>query len=90
MTEARQLRAGEEKERTMAVATCIKCESHSFELALLTPIGVSKKLTLVQCAQCGAAVGALDPATGPQIETLQRQIAAIDDKLNRIATALQE
>jgi len=59
----------------MAVSTCIKCESHSFKLALFTPIGVSNKLTLVQCAQCGAAVGALDPATEPQIETLQRQIA---------------
>ena len=74
----------------MAVSTCMKCESHSFELALFTPIGVNRKFTLVQCAQCGTAVGVLDPATGPQIEALQRQIGAIDDKLSRIATALQE
>jgi len=74
----------------MAVSTCIKCESHSFELALFTPVGTNKKLTLAQCAQCGAPVGVLDLATGPQIETLQRQIAAIDNKLNRIATVLQE
>ena len=74
----------------MAVSTCIKCESHSFELALFTPVGANKKLTLVQCAQCGAPVGILDPTNGPQIEALQRQVAAIDDKLNRIATALQE
>ncbi len=74
----------------MAVSTCIKCNGHGFELALFTPIGESRKLTLVQCAQCGTPVGALDPVTGPQIETLKNQVAAIDERLNRIATALQE
>jgi len=74
----------------MTVSTCTKCAGHSFELALFTPIGTSKKLSLVQCSQCGAPVGVLEPATGAQFETLQRQIAAIDEKLNRIATALQE
>jgi len=74
----------------MAVSTCIKCASHSFELALFTPIGGSTKLTLVQCSQCGTPVGVLDPATGSQIEALKTQIAAIDARLNRIATALQE
>ena len=48
----------------MTVSTCIKCAGHSFELALFTPIGTSKKLSLVQCAQCGTPVGVLDPATG--------------------------
>jgi hypothetical protein len=33
----------------MAVATCIKCGGHSFELALFTPLGESHKLTMVQC-----------------------------------------
>jgi hypothetical protein len=74
----------------MAISTCIKCSGHSFELALLTPIGESKKLALVQCAQCGTPVGALDPATGPQIEALKNQVTAIDERLNRIAKALQE
>ena len=74
----------------MAVSTCIKCSSHSFELALFTPLGESKKLTLVQCAQCGTPVGVLDPATGPQIEALKNQVADIDERLNRIAKALQE
>jgi hypothetical protein len=74
----------------MAVSTCFKCAGHSFELTLLTPIGESKKLTLVQCSQCGTPVGALDPATGPQIEALKNQIADIDERLNRIAKALQD
>jgi hypothetical protein len=39
---------------------------------------------------CGTAVGALDPSTGPQIEALRSQVAAIDEKLGRIAAALQE
>jgi hypothetical protein len=74
----------------MAVSTCVKCSGHSFELALFTPIGESRKLTIVQCAQCGTPVGVLDPTTGPQIEALKSQVAAIDERLNRIATALQE
>ena len=74
----------------MSVSTCIKCSGHSFELALFTPIGESKKLTIVQCSGCGTPIGVMDPATGPQIEALKNQIAAIDERLNRIAKALQE
>jgi len=74
----------------MAVSTCSKCSGHSFELALFTPLGAAQKLALVQCAGCGTPVGVMDPATGPQIAALKNQIAAIDDRLNRIATALQD
>jgi hypothetical protein len=74
----------------MAVSTCMKCAGHSFELALITPIGESRKLTMVQCSACGAPVGVLDPATGLQIEALKNQVADIDERLNRIAKALQE
>jgi hypothetical protein len=74
----------------MAVSACVKCASHGFELALFTPIGESKRLTLVQCSQCGTPVGVIDPTTGPLIEALRKQIADIDERLNRIATALQE
>jgi len=74
----------------MAVSTCVKCAGHGFELVLFTPIGESRKFTIVQCSQCGTPVGVLDPAAGPQIEALKNQIAAIDERLNRIAKALTE
>ena len=74
----------------MAVSTCAKCGGHSFELAPLTPIGTTRKLSLVQCAQCGTVVGMLEPANAAQAETLQKYVAAIDEKLSRIATALQQ
>ncbi|HEY0282709.1 MAG TPA: hypothetical protein VGC27_08805 [Rhizomicrobium sp.] len=74
----------------MAVSTCIKCSGHGFELALFTPIGESKKLTIVQCSSCGTPIGVVDPATSPQIEVLKNHVAAIDERLNRIAQALQE
>jgi hypothetical protein len=74
----------------MATSTCGKCGGHSFELMLFTPVGDSRKLTLVQCSACGTAIGALDPSTGPQIEALKGHVAAIDQKLARIAEALQE
>jgi hypothetical protein len=41
------------------------------------------------CNVPSTPVGALDPASGAQIETLKNQIAAIDERLNRIAMALQ-
>ncbi|CCE11301.1 conserved hypothetical protein [Bradyrhizobium sp. STM 3843] len=74
----------------MATTTCMKCGGHAFELTLLTPLGENRKLTLVQCAGCGTPVGALDPMIGPQIEALRREVAAIEERLNRIARALQE
>ena len=74
----------------MAISTCTKCGGHSFELTLLTPLGESRKLTLVQCSGCGTPVGVVDPTTGPQIEALKNQIAAIDMTLSRIAQALQD
>ena len=74
----------------MAISTCNKCSGHSFELALVTPLGESIKLTLVQCSQCGTPVGTLDPVMGSRIEALSQQVAAIDERLNRIAKALQD
>ena len=74
----------------MAVSTCNKCGAHSFELARFTPIGESRKLTLVQCSACGVVVGALDPSIGPQIEALKAQVTAIDQGLARIAGALHQ
>jgi hypothetical protein len=81
---------GGKGEAEMAVSTCIKCNGLSFELALFTPLGDSRKLTIVQCSACGAPVGVMDPAMGPQIEVLKNLIAAIDDRPNRIAKALQD
>ena len=74
----------------MAASTCGKCGGHSFERALLTPIGEDRKLTVVQCANCGTVIGALDPASSALIEGLQKQIAAIDAGLVRIVKALSE
>jgi hypothetical protein len=76
--------------RKMAVSTCAKCNGHSFELALFTPVGESKKLTIVQCSSCGTPVGVIDPATGAEIEALKQRIADIHERLNRIAKALQD
>jgi hypothetical protein len=61
----------------MAVSTCLKCAGHSFELAPFTPLGVSLKLTMVQCSGCGTPIAVLDPATNLQIDSIKNQIAAI-------------
>jgi hypothetical protein len=74
----------------MAASTCIKCDGHSFELALLTPLGESHKLRMVQCATCGTPVGVIDTAARAAIEALQGKVAAIDEGLTRIAKALND
>ena len=74
----------------MAVSTCIKCESHSFELALFTPLGERDKLTMVQCATCGTPVGVIDVASRTAIQALQSKVAAIDEGLTRIARELND
>jgi transcription elongation factor Elf1 len=74
----------------MAVSTCVKCGGHSLELVPFTPLGAGSKLTIVQCSGCGAAIGALDPAAVLQIDALKDHVAAIYERLNRIAKALQD
>jgi hypothetical protein len=74
----------------MAVSTCVKCSGHSFEVVLFTPIGGNRKLSIVQCSSCGTPIGMMDSATELQIEALKVQVAAIDDRLSRIAKALQD
>ena len=74
----------------MATSTCAKFGGHSFERALLTPIGEDRKLAIVQCAKCGTVIGALDPTSNTLIEGLQKQIAAINVGLVRIAKTLSE
>jgi len=85
-----EVKLGRKWKSKMAVATCLKCAGHSFELVPFTPLGASHKLVMVQCSSCGAPIGILDPATTPQIDALKNQIAAIDERLNRIAKALQD
>ena len=71
----------------MAISICAKCEGHVFERGLITPRGETRAVAVLQCANCGAVVGTLE--TEAAIESLQKQIAAIDAGLVRIVKALQ-
>jgi hypothetical protein len=72
----------------MAMTTCLKCSGHSFEIVPFNPIGTQQKLSFVQCADCGTAVGVIDPTLCAAISAVRNQVAAIDDGLRRIANAL--
>jgi hypothetical protein len=71
----------------MAISTCPKCDSHAFERGLITPLGESRAVAVLQCANCGAVVGTLEAEAA--LESLRKQIAAIDAGLVRIVKALQ-
>jgi hypothetical protein len=44
----------------MAMSSCPKCGGHIFELEERAPSGSNFKPQFVQCASCGAVVGAMD------------------------------
>jgi uncharacterized Zn finger protein len=44
----------------MAQSSCPKCGRTSFEVAETMPLNVDYKLLFVQCASCGAVIGAVD------------------------------
>ena len=44
----------------MAISTCPKCDSHSFEMVENSPRDSRFKIMFVQCALCGAVVVTAD------------------------------
>jgi len=72
----------------MAISTCAKCEGHTFERGLVTPLGQQRAISVLQCAGCGTVIGTLDGLLA--LERLQAQVAEIDVGLVRIAQALSE
>lgn len=44
----------------MALSTCVKCGSHSFEAVMQEPKGANFKMQFIQCASCGGVVGVMD------------------------------
>ena len=43
----------------MALSSCTKCNSHSFELIENSPLNSDFKVWFVQCSSCGCVVGVL-------------------------------
>jgi len=72
----------------MAVSTCGKCGGERFELADAELPGGAARFMLVQCSDCGVAIGVFDPDGRDQVEGLRRQIASIDLRLMQIAKVL--
>jgi len=71
----------------MAATTCPKCGEHTFELALVSPIGSGQKFEVIQCSACGVPIPVLE---NRKYEVLSAKVSAIDDGLKRIARALTE
>jgi hypothetical protein len=74
----------------MAISACGKCGGQQFELANAELPGAGSKFKLVQCSNCGVAIGVIDLDARDQIEGLRRQIASIDSRLMQIAKVLAD
>ena len=72
----------------MAVSTCGKCGGQRFELADAELPGAAARFKLLQCSDCGVAIGVIEPDGRDQIEGLRREIASIDLRLMQIAKVL--
>lgn len=66
----------------MALSSCPKCDSHSFEMKVVEPRDSNYKLNFVQCASCGAVAGVLD------YFNVGARLAKQDEALKKIARAL--
>ena len=44
----------------MAMSTCVKCGSHSFEMRENEPRDSNYKIMFIQCTSCGSVVGVMD------------------------------
>jgi hypothetical protein len=59
----------------MAVSTCPKCDSTSFEAKEHSPHGSNFKYQFIQCASCGAVVGVMDYFNiGGMLQTLATKL----------------
>ena len=64
------------------VSKCPKCDSMLFEVQENAPSQSNYRLLFVQCAMCGAVVGAMDYMNiGSLLEMQNEAIKAIADKL---------
>ena len=84
---ATQAQARSVERASMAISTCQKCESHSFERGIISPLR-ERPVPILQCASRGAVVGTLDSEQA--IDDPQNRIAGIDAGLMRVVKAIQE
>ncbi len=73
----------------MAKSKCSHCNNMSFEVVESAPIGSSYKINIVQCAMCGAVVGAMDYwATGSLVKeqeaVLKNHTVFLQDISNKV------
>lgn len=71
----------------MATSRCSRCEGTVFETATYTPKGSALDLTFVQCASCGAVVGAFrGPDIGAEMNRMKAQVEESFEGLKSLFT----
>jgi predicted nucleic-acid-binding Zn-ribbon protein len=69
----------------MAMSTCGKCGSYSFELSEVSASGAAFKYYFIQCSSCGAPAAAVEyNNTSQGIENLENHLKRIEGMLETI------
>jgi len=74
---------------SMALSACRNCDWHLFEVVPSQPYGSPVKLYLVQCANCGAVVGAFDASLEGSLKDIQKRIQQIEQEIDYIQSRIR-
>ena len=75
----------------MAMSTCVKCGSHSFEVVQQSPAHAQFKLFFVQCSACGGVVGVQDFYNlGSLLKDQEGQINSVKSTLSNIESYIAQ
>jgi uncharacterized Zn finger protein len=74
----------------MAQSKCPKCDAAKFEIKTIKPGSSKFDIALVQCAECGSVVGALESKNvSTRLEEIANQLLAILNQINLKLVAIQ-
>ncbi len=72
----------------MAVSVCPHCQTGNFELQAGPITGIHHKLLFVQCANCGAPIGAVEAPSAIRNKDQDARLHAIENQLSSLSHAV--
>ena len=75
----------------MAMSSCVKCGSHTFEIKAAEPKNATYKQIFIQCSSCGGVAGVVGYYdAGAILKEQQQEIADLKKTIRRIDQYVQQ